>query len=987
MAHDPVQVIAAQLERTQVPDKATRAAAEAELTALSATPNFRLHLLTVCDTFHDNLAISQGAALWFKNHVRKHWVVEDPELLPDDERAIAIGDEERDTIKTHIVDLMCRASPSVQRPISDALTIISESDFPDKWPGLMPDLVMRLGASEDFAVINGLLSCAKSIFKRFANTEDNDEIRRPLKYCLEQFQEPLLLMFTKLSALMDTHGAEQATAAALATSLTLMLNIFFSLSWIDLPEYFEDHLSEWMTHHLKYLEYANPLLEDADEEDEPGPLERLRTAVLANLNLYAEKHDEEFEPFFPTFVSKVWEQLEATDAKPKYDLLVTTSIKFLVSVVGKAMHRELFKEMSTLTTIVEKIVIPNLVLRESDEELFEDNPVEFLMRDIEGSDNDTRRRTAADLVREMAKTFQKEVTDLCSGFIGTMLGAYAADPAANWKQKDAAVALVIALTVKSSTRERGVSSTNELVDLGEFFTSHVLPELSAADIDTLPILKSASIKFVSTFRNQLPREVLLSLIPVLSRFLKSGFYVTHTYAAACLERILTVRVGEPGRGPRPLAVTPEDLGPIVHELFEGLFALMMRPDYPENEYLMKCAMRLVSVGKAAVVPHIDTILASLKDILMRVCANPARPNFNHFLFETLAVLTRNVCSASPESVAAFETNLFPPFQRVLELGVDEFLPYVFQVLAQLLSFVPTPDAGVSALSEAYVSLFPPLLAADVWTQRGNVPALSALMCVYLRKGAAHIVANNHLIPVLGIFQKLVSLRATEDDGFSLLRAILTCVPQHTLDAYIGEIGKIIFLRSQKNGTTKFYRHMIVFLGLCGGLFGGEATMTAVTWVAPFLKQVFVSDGNKVLGDWERRVVQIGLTRLLCEAPGMLSDPATAPTWGQSLGKIVEMIESREDDSVPKEEEEADLALEQVNAGYSNAFARLAFADIEEPDPFADLGDARAVLVQQLSALGAAHPGLLGPVLGAHLVPAASEALAGYFAAAGVAAPA
>lgn len=35
----------------------------------------------------------------------------------------------------------------------------------------------------------------------------------------------------------------------------------------------------------------------------------------------------------------------------------------------------------------------------SDEELFEDNPEEYIRRDIEGSDVDTRRRASCDLVK------------------------------------------------------------------------------------------------------------------------------------------------------------------------------------------------------------------------------------------------------------------------------------------------------------------------------------------------------------------------------------------------------------------------------------------------------------------------------------------------------------------------------------------------------------------------------------------------------------
>lgn len=39
--------------------------------------------------------------------------------------------------------------------------------------------------------------------------------------------------------------------------------------------------------------------------------------------------------------------------------------------------------------------------------MFEDNPEEYIRRDIEGSDVDTRRRAACDLVKALSKEFEQ----------------------------------------------------------------------------------------------------------------------------------------------------------------------------------------------------------------------------------------------------------------------------------------------------------------------------------------------------------------------------------------------------------------------------------------------------------------------------------------------------------------------------------------------------------------------------------------------------
>lgn len=60
-------------------------------------------------------------------------------------------------------------------------------------------------------------------------------------------------------------------------------------------------------------------------------------------------------------------------------------------------------------------------VRDEDEECFDMNPIEYIRRDSEGSDSDTRRRTAADLVRALTEKFEAQVTEMFTGYVGTLL--------------------------------------------------------------------------------------------------------------------------------------------------------------------------------------------------------------------------------------------------------------------------------------------------------------------------------------------------------------------------------------------------------------------------------------------------------------------------------------------------------------------------------------------------------------------------------------
>lgn len=200
---------------------------------------------------------------------------------------------------------------------------------------------------------------------------------------------------------------------------------------------------------------------------------------------------------------------------------MSRAISFLAPVVKSNRHKGLFENYESLRRICCDVVLPNMTLRESDEELFEDDPIEFIRRDLEGSgivlnnsrlDTDTRRRASADLVRSLMENHCKEVTEIFSGYIEQYLATYTQNPAANWKSKDTALYLITTLSAKAVTAATGATQTNEHVPVLPVFSAHVLPDLECeADTSIHPLLKIDSIKYLTVFRSQ----VLLKSKPLI----------------------------------------------------------------------------------------------------------------------------------------------------------------------------------------------------------------------------------------------------------------------------------------------------------------------------------------------------------------------------------------------------------------------------------------------------------------------------------------
>jgi exportin-2 (importin alpha re-exporter) len=379
-------------------------------------------------------SVRQAAAVHFKNLIKKGW---DESKEMEDRHGIVISPEDRVTVKSHLVELMCTVPAQIQAQVSETISLIAAVDFPEKWQNLIPELVQKFN-SPDLSVVNGVLMTANSIFKRFRYVQRSDELYSVLIYTLNHIQQPLLTMFIQTGKAIEAYGNDAQQLVPRFESLRLMCRIFFSLNFQDLPEFFEDHMKEWMDEFAKYLQYKNPLLTDEDEETDPSPIDKLQAAIIENLKIYADKDEEPFIPFLPQFTSLVWNLLVSLTAYQKHDTLVTTSIKFLSSLVEKKMHNDLFKEEATLRQIVSSIVIPNLMVREVDEEKFEDDPQEFILTEIEGSDSESRRKCARDLLRAMCRQFEVQTTAICNQHISEMLAEFSRDPS-KWAAKDTAV--------------------------------------------------------------------------------------------------------------------------------------------------------------------------------------------------------------------------------------------------------------------------------------------------------------------------------------------------------------------------------------------------------------------------------------------------------------------------------------------------------------------------------------------------------------------
>ena len=438
--------------------------------------------------------------------------------------------------------------------------------------------------------------------------------------------------------MIDRSRTERKPLTEYFSTLSLIMKLFYDLSAQDLPPIFEENLSSLMALLLKYITYENELLRSEDDS-QAGVLEQVKAGIFELLTLYVQKYEDAFGDHVGQFVESSWNLLTTIGIETKNDLLVSRALQFLTSLTSIHQHAQSFEDEATLNQVVEKVILPNLTLRESDVELFEDEPIEFIRRDLEGSDSDTRRRAATDFLRQLMTQLPQLVTRVVSKYIDLYLADYSKNPGANWKSKDTAVYLFSSIAVKGTvTASQGAKTTNDLVNVIDFFQKHIAQDL-ISDVDIEAILKVDAIKYLYIFRSHISKAQWRDAFPLLVKHLASSDYIVYTYSAIALERVLALQDEQN----QPI-IDRSDVTAMADQLLQHLFKLIERDQEPaklqENEFLMRCAMRVLIIIRQNVIPLVDKYLPHLVRITEIISKNPSNPRFYYYHFECIGAIVR-----------------------------------------------------------------------------------------------------------------------------------------------------------------------------------------------------------------------------------------------------------------------------------------------------------------------------------------------------------
>ncbi|CAG8598816.1 6838_t:CDS:10 [Acaulospora colombiana] len=702
-------------------DPGSRKQAEKALEDYSAQPGFALHLLKLALEGSQDRAVRLAASVYLKNIARKRWV-QDPE---DDVQPISSGDKAQ--LRSHLVPAMIQLSQpgdkALRAQIAETVSLVAAADFPEEWSSLFDARACQ------FTLTHGAIpdtSCARD---RTFNL-----------WAMEVFRVFAGALF---------EGQNVGTLEVQGQISWRLLQLYYDLTAQDLPPIFEDTLTEFFAPSLgwfpKYLNWASPELAGDPDDTTPSLLSQIKTTVLEIAELFTLRYGELFTDTstIGSFIETVW-KIVSSGNHPAVgdDPLIAQCMRLLSSTIKSGQYKSIYDNKNSLEELIRGIVVPNVQLRATS------GSASF--SSTGGGDGTTRRQAAADVVKALTSSgYEAQATEIVLNWIQLGLQEYQKNPSENWKYKSSAIYLTSAVAARGTT----------------------LQDLQSASGSVHPILQVDAIRFIYTFRNQLTKPQLLSVLPLLVQHLASSNYVTCTYSAIAIERILFMK--QPNTS-QPL-FNPDDVQSFAQGALEALLSKMesgkSAEKIAENDYLMKSPIH------GPILSRIVSILGA-EDI-------DRKP---YFILDLKGLI-----------------------------HLSEFVPYAYQIISQLL------ELNQGAVPEFYKGVLTGILQPPPWQQKGSIPGLVRFIRAYLDKDAAGLLQSKQFETVLGVIQqRLIPSKLHDGWAFELLEGTILNTRQN-MQPYLRDMVMSLLNRLRTSRTDKFVVGLIRFTAYVSSLESGGYT--------------------------------------------------------------------------------------------------------------------------------------------------------------------
>eukprot|EP01098_Paradermamoeba_levis_P001776 TRINITY_DN1204_c0_g1_i8.p1 TRINITY_DN1204_c0_g1~~TRINITY_DN1204_c0_g1_i8.p1 ORF type:complete len:591 (+),score=195.58 TRINITY_DN1204_c0_g1_i8:135-1907(+) len=488
------------LEKTLSPVLAERQNAEATLLQFEKVSGYVWVLFSISANGTFPIPIRQSASIYLKNLFRKTERQSNQQLVSElaagqvPKDRIHISDNDKKLIKENILQALVAAPPLISKQLCETLKCLVESDFPDQWGDLLPQLHKML-TSQNSAETSSALLAIYCVVKNFELRDEESGQRLPLHHVVEMLFPVLLQLLTFVSS-MNENTAETWNMQILVIKTFWAATQFGLSPMLMNPDVFLG----WMNQFLAILsrpitDNLGPIPTDPDVMKE-WPFWRAKKWVghiflrlfsrFGNSRFFDEETEVEYRKFADQFLEFYAVKLMETflnllstypPHSPKAPLpdklsqlcfeYINTSIKFSKTFISLKPH---------LNAFLQQILFPALCSNARDLHLFNHDPHEYLRKEHDLMEEFNNPKKAAfnviyDLVKHRSKAFFFQFMQ----FVVERLSKFHQLPPneKNFSEKDGLMFVIGSLS-------RRLKKTPEfLPSLEGMVLTHVLPDFSS----------------------------------------------------------------------------------------------------------------------------------------------------------------------------------------------------------------------------------------------------------------------------------------------------------------------------------------------------------------------------------------------------------------------------------------------------------------------------------------------------------------------------
>ncbi|XP_066556946.1 importin-7 isoform X1 [Amia ocellicauda] len=435
---DPNSLIEA-LRGTMDPN--LREAAERQLSEGHSQVNFVSTLLQVTMSEQLDLPVRQAGVIYLKNMVTQYW--NEGEGTSGEALPTTIPEEDRQFIRDNIVEAIIHSPERIRVQLTTCIHHMIKHDYPGKWTAIVDKIGFYL-QSDNSAGWLGILLCLYQLVKNYEYKKPDE--RSPLVAAMQIFMPMLKDRFIQL--LQDPSSQSVLIQKQIFKILYALFQYNLPLELIN-----QQNLTEWMEILKQVVDRdvpAETLQVDEDERPEL-PWWKCKKWALHILARLFERYgspgniSKEYTEFAELFLKGYAVSAQQVLLKVLYQYkekhyvaprVLQQTLNYINQGVAHALTWKNLKPH--IQGIIQDVVFPLMCYTDTDEELWQEDPYEYIRMKFDVFEDFISPTTAAQTLLFTACSKRKEVLQKTMGFCYQIL----TDPAADPRKKDGALHMI-----------------------------------------------------------------------------------------------------------------------------------------------------------------------------------------------------------------------------------------------------------------------------------------------------------------------------------------------------------------------------------------------------------------------------------------------------------------------------------------------------------------------------------------------------------------